>query len=535
MSRDDSKIVDFPKAEVTPEERARRLKSEVDRLASLPVTEWLFYIESDGVAEKHGISRTVMKQMIEATIKAREKKAREDKAEDRQREQRAEKNQTAARRESKREQDKQRREQERADKEAARKRKAREKEFAAIAKLPRLAHEAHLAKLAKRLGEDIDFLRDEFAAFIGPDAETVALEPWDGPVDTQALLNELMARVRRFAVMHDDVATALSLWVMFSWLHEIAVHSPNLIVTSAERDSGKTTLLGVLGFLTPRAYPAVELTGPNVYHVVDRLHPTLIIDEADKLFHRKPDLMHIVNAGWTRGTKIPRMVRGVIHQFDPFCPKIVGMKGLALPDTTASRSIIVKLWPRMPQEKVSDFTFADDNDFVTLRRKAMRWAADNVATLQDACPIMPLGFGNRLAANWRLLFAIADLAGGGLPKQARAVAIKLTQRHCQPSEGIRLLAALRPMLAARENITSAEIVAALTADHDGEWCDFRGRGAITKRGVALLLDRYDIHPAVIHQGRRAERGYRAEWFTEVFARYLPDRSTVREVRRKRRK
>jgi len=87
MSRDDSKIVDFPKAEVTPEERARRLKSEVDRLASLPVTEWLFYIESDGVAEKHGISRTVMKQMIEATIKAREKKAREDKAEDRQREQ----------------------------------------------------------------------------------------------------------------------------------------------------------------------------------------------------------------------------------------------------------------------------------------------------------------------------------------------------------------------------------------------------------------------------------------------------------------
>jgi Protein of unknown function (DUF3631) len=409
-------VVDFPKAEITPEERARRLQVEVERLASLPPAEWLFYLADDGIAEKHGVSRSDLKAMIEATIRANEKKAREDKADDRQ----AEKKEERIRREQKREQ-------ERAEKEAERKRKEREKAFEALAKLPRVAHELRLAELAKRLDEDVDLLRDEFAAFIGPDAETVGLEPWDEPVDTQALLNELMARVRRFVVMHDDVATAVSLWVMFSWLHEIAVHSPNLIVTSAERDSGKTTLLGVLGFLTPRAYPAVELTGPNVYHVVDRLHPTLIIDEADKLFHRKPDLMHIVNAGWTRGTKIPRMVRGVIHQFDPFCPKIVGMKGLALPDTTASRSIIVKLWPRMPQEKVSDFTFADDNDFVTLRRKAMRWAADNVATLQDACPIMPPGFGNRLAANWRLLFAIADLAGGSLPKRARTAAMKLTQ------------------------------------------------------------------------------------------------------------
>ena len=110
-----------------------------------------------------------MKEMIEATIKAREKKAREDKAEDRQREQRAEKKQTAARRELKREQDEQRREQERADKEAERKRKKREKEFEAIAKLPRLAHEARLAELAKRLGEDLELLRDEFADFVGPD------------------------------------------------------------------------------------------------------------------------------------------------------------------------------------------------------------------------------------------------------------------------------------------------------------------------------------------------------------------------------
>ena len=74
-----------------PEERARRLKIEVDRLASLPVVEWLFYIECEDVAEKHDLSRAVMKAMVEAAIKANEKRAREDRAENPRSEQRAEK------------------------------------------------------------------------------------------------------------------------------------------------------------------------------------------------------------------------------------------------------------------------------------------------------------------------------------------------------------------------------------------------------------------------------------------------------------
>ena len=52
MSGDDpKKIVEFPKAELPPEERARRLKMEVERLARLPVVERLFYIECEDVAE----------------------------------------------------------------------------------------------------------------------------------------------------------------------------------------------------------------------------------------------------------------------------------------------------------------------------------------------------------------------------------------------------------------------------------------------------------------------------------------------------
>jgi hypothetical protein len=116
MSGDDpKKIVEFPKAELPPEERTCRLKIEVERLARLPTVEWLFYVECGDVAEKHGVSRAAMKAMVEATIRENERKAREDKAEDRQRIRRVEKDKVTAQRELAREQAKQKREQEQAD------------------------------------------------------------------------------------------------------------------------------------------------------------------------------------------------------------------------------------------------------------------------------------------------------------------------------------------------------------------------------------------------------------------------------------
>jgi hypothetical protein len=99
MSGDDPKSVEFPKADVFPEERARRLETEVDRLANLPAVEWMYYLSDGGVAEKLGLSRAAMRAMVEATIRANEKKAREDKAEDRQRIRRVEKDKVTAQRE----------------------------------------------------------------------------------------------------------------------------------------------------------------------------------------------------------------------------------------------------------------------------------------------------------------------------------------------------------------------------------------------------------------------------------------------------
>jgi Protein of unknown function (DUF3631) len=193
-----------------------------------------------------------------------------------------------------------------------------------------------------------------------------------------------------------------------------------------------------------------------------------------------------------------------------------------------------KLVPKLPEEKVDDFKFADGDAFVTLRRKLTRWSMDNAATLKDAAPTMPAGFANRVAQNWRLLLAIAEAAGGSFAKQARTAAVKLSRKTVKRSEGVRLLESLRPMFADCEAITSEEIVQRLVADKDAEWCEFRGRGPISQRQVAALLADYEIRSGVLHPTRRSDlsrHGYRRVQFDDAFRRFLPSDVNIRTLRR----
>ena len=524
----DEKVLDFPRVEVTSEESARRVMVEATRLASLAPGEWRLWI--DRSAERLRIPRAILEDVIAAIIKDSEKKARDA-------ETAARRHELAVRREQERKQREQKREQERTDKRAEHKRKEKEKAFESLISLPSEQQETRLGELAKRLDEDVAIIRDHFTAFVGMQSWTAStnswnVELWPDPVETQKLLQKISAKIRKYIVLRPEALIATALWTMTAWAHEGATHSPILAAISVEPDSGKSTLLGVLRFLVPKPFVSVEPTGPSVYRTVDREHPTLIIDEADDLFYRKSDLRAIVNAGWSRGTRIPRQGRW----YDPFCPKILGILGKTkLPRTIASRSIILKMWPKKPDEKAEDFAYADDPEFSTIRRKLARWAADNVRIIKDLKPPQPPGFNNRLSANWKLLLQIAQHAGGGWPEQARRSAIYLSRAPYEPSVGVQLLAALRAMFTKnRTEITSEQVVQELVADPNSPWHEYRGRGPITKNQVAALLRDYDIRPVVVHPTKRADfsrHGYRAAHFEDAFARFLPHEPNIRTLKR----
>jgi hypothetical protein len=334
-------------------EKIRRLMVEAQRLASLAPGEWRFWI--DDSAKQHGVESAVLEKTVLAIIKANEEKKREEKKEVQQRERRVEKEKATA------------------QQQAERKQRERHKSFKEIAKLPSAQHEPQLSLLAKRLDEDLEQLRDDFSLFLGEAHKgdiTGAggykgdVDPWPEPVNTKKLFTELLKQLRRYVVHRDEIAIATILWTMMAWVHnEIAVHSTLLVFTAADVDAGKTTTIGVLEWLTPRAYPVAEITGPTLYRFVDQVRPTLMIDDADTLFKRRTDLVHIVAVSWTRGTPVPRQVGNSTVFFNPFGPKIIGLIGLALSRILISRSIICKIVPKLTEEKVEDFNHCDDATF----------------------------------------------------------------------------------------------------------------------------------------------------------------------------
>ena len=351
-------VLPFPAPD---EERARRLRVEVERLARLPTVEWMLYVATESHAAKYGVDCATLKRMVEVVVKENEKKRRAEQVEQRQIEARAERKQERedqrVRRDrkeevvlSRKEIERERKEAERARKEAERtereqeaKRVKREAAFAEIAELPKLTHEVRLKEAAKRLGEDFDFLVGEFEVYFAAREVTADLTPWPDPVNTAELLAEIEAKFRRYVVAPGAIVTASVLYPPFTYVAEVATHAPKLVYTFPERDAGKSTALHTERWMVLRGYPAIEATGAVVYRIMDRLRPTLCLDEADSLFKRRTALAHIINESWSNsGTKIPRTgSHGEILEFDPYGPQIIAMKGLShMKDTTQSRCIV---------------------------------------------------------------------------------------------------------------------------------------------------------------------------------------------------
>ena len=110
-------------------------------------------------------------------------------------------------------------------------------------------------------------------------------------------------------ILSNEAATVVALWILFSWVHDTAaVHSPILLVTSAEPNSGKTTLLNLIGFLGQRAISTVGVSEAALFRSVERWTPLILVDEADVILVDNEPLRAIVNSGYTRGIGVLRCI-----------------------------------------------------------------------------------------------------------------------------------------------------------------------------------------------------------------------------------
>src|SRR5262245_58268832 len=231
------------------------------------------------------------------------------------------------------------------------------------------------------------------------------VNPADDPVDAAQLFAEIEARILRHIVMPRDLAFVVALWIGQDWIHKHSTYSPILGVTSAEPNSGKSTLMGVISFLVRRPFVSVGATSAVIFRSIEKWDPTFVLDEADDAFKENPDLRQVINSGWTRGQGVPRCDPDTHEprRFSTFCPKAIALKGKKMPDTMLSRTIFIEMKRRLRSEKVDHFRHLDDAGFARMRSELARWAEDHGEILGTALPVQPEGFMNRTASNWQLM------------------------------------------------------------------------------------------------------------------------------------
>jgi hypothetical protein len=210
------------------------------------------------------------------------------------------------------------------------------------------------------------------------------------------------------------------------------------------------------------------------------------------------------------------------------------MKGRKLPDTTLSRCIIIEMKRKKPSERAEHFRHIDDEGLAELRRKCLRWSIDNVEALRDAAPQMPAGFDNRVGDNWRLMFAIADLAGGEWPEKARRAAAAVSKVNDVASATTLLLSDIREIFRAKDDkddfgnvlvhclrVASTELVRLLGEMNDRPWPEWKNGKPMTEAGLARLLKTFGIVPKQKQIGGERFSGYFRADFDDDWERYLP--------------
>ena len=411
--------------------------------------------------------------------------------------------------------------------------------------------ELRLKEIAKRHGVSAGLLRkwwrqlhqslNETRPGGGKKVELPLEDPWPQPVGTAEILCTILEKLREHVVLDSGGVLAVALYTMLTYTVSDLQLCPMLLLKSAVKRSGKTTLLGLLLRMSFRALSVSSISSAALYRVVDSLQPTLLLDEVDATLTQKTDtaeaLRGLLNAGNDRTSS--RVLRCVgedreVVSFEAFGAKVLAGIG-HIPDTMEDRSIVVELRRKLENEKIRRFSVLDDQgEFKEIRRKLLRWAGDHGRAVGKARPLIPSGLNDRASDNWAALLAIADMAGGEWPLRARASALELSGAGRDEEQDVRfeLLKDIRAVFGAEgtdcKAIATSVLIDRLCELEESPWSTFYRGERINPRGLGRMLKAFGIVSANLKIGRDGEtgkdtvaKGYKRESFSDAWMRYLP--------------
>jgi len=233
-------------------------------------------------------------------------------------------------------------------------------------------------------------------------------EPWESEVDGIALAEEIMTLFKRHVILTVPAYRTLTIWVMATYVYDKFGIFPRLCLRSPEKKCGKTTTLDCLQSIASRAILTSNITPATIFRVIEKVHPTLLIDEADTFLNRNEELRGIINSGHKKsGAYVMRTeeIGGIreprkFSTWSPMC--IATIK--SLPETIVDRSIMLELKRKHTTEKVHRVPVDLFKRNKPLRQKLQRWAE---SVHLDTNPTMQNLGNDRAVDNWIPLISIA--------------------------------------------------------------------------------------------------------------------------------
>ena len=352
------------------------------------------------------------------------------------------------------------------------------------------------------------------------------VEPWPEAVNGAEVLNEMAETFSRYCALPEGAKEILALWCAYTHGFEAFQCSPRLYVTSPEKGCGETTLRDVIALFVPRSLPTENVSVAVLFRLVEKYKPVVLADECDAWLRDNEELRGLLNAGHRRGGMVYRCegegneVRG-FHVFAPVVLCGISKNNTKLPETLLDRSIIIRLDRAAKGELQARFNSDRVEKETEMCRKIARFIADNKARYKTCDPVLPEGVYNRLADNWRPLFAVAEIAAGEWPARAEAAFRSLVRTGDIDAQslGVTLLSDIREVFDGEEML-SRRLIERLSAREESPWKCYDHGKEITMRQLANLLKPYGVHPRDVRLSGEHGRGYRLADFQKPFRSYL---------------
>lgn len=364
------------------------------------------------------------------------------------------------------------------------------------------------------------------------ETEQAATASLNGGPPEATILDEVHAFLGQFvAYPSEEARVAHTLWIGHTHLMDKWDSTPRIVFLSPEPGSGKTRALEITETLVPRPIEAINATPAYLFRKISDPNglPTILYDEIDTIFgpraKENEELRGVINAGHRPGAKAGRcVVKGKqveTEELPAYCA--VAMAGLGnLPDTILSRSVIIRMRRRAPNEQVSPYRRKVHGKKGNIIRNKIEVWADEVRETIKTSPQLPEGIVDRNADVWEALIAVADAVGGPWPERARASAVSLVSASADDrgSLGLRLLTDLRTVFGSAKALFTVDLLTALHTLEESPWGELKGRPLDPHR-LSTLLKPYGVQSKQVRIGEKSQKGYSRDDFTDAWLRYLP--------------